>query len=162
LRRIAAIVVWIGLCLLLSQSMKTPERLITTGANATITVHQPDQSVLSVGQDSMVRVIAEQHVAYIDDGEMTIDVPPGVTTPWVVETFDARAIVPAKAKLRVAVRSSVEFEVYAGAVQIYERGAKPGTPARLLQRGGAYRMPINAMASVVAERRDRVRGAIGG
>jgi hypothetical protein len=62
-------------------------------------------------------VIAEQQVTYLDEGEMTIDVPPGVTVPWVVETLDARAIVPAQAKLRVSVRSSVEFKVYAGAVQ---------------------------------------------
>jgi hypothetical protein len=53
LRRIAAIVVWIGLCLMLTQSMKTPERLIITGTHATITTQQPDQSVLSVGPDSM-------------------------------------------------------------------------------------------------------------
>lgn len=149
--QIAAAVVWIGAWLVFGPSMDTPGRLITTGANATLTAQLPDRGVLSVGPHSRVRVDDEQHIAYVDAGEVTLDVLLG---PFAVETPIARATVPEQAKLRVSVSSSlVAFEVLAGVVLVHQRGVRPGKPALQLKKGDFHRVQIDAMASAIAEHR---------
>jgi hypothetical protein len=159
----AAVVV--SVCALLSLVPHTTSgAVITTGANETTTEQLPDGSVLALGARSKVKVHVydQQCVASFIAGEGRFSVARNLSKPLVVETFLAKATAPAGASFRVTIDTSVEFEVYEGAVQVYSRAAKSADPVITVRKGSAYRVPVVRAASAYSNDEFRIRDGAGG
>jgi ferric-dicitrate binding protein FerR (iron transport regulator) len=77
------------------------------------------------------------------------EVPLDAPNPLVVVTFLATARAAAGAKFRVKIDSSVEFELYAGIVDVLPRGAN-AEPAKItLRKGIPYRVPVDIWGAMV-------------
>jgi hypothetical protein len=147
----AATIVTTGYWLMVELNVGTAGRVIMTGANESTIQHLSDGSVLVLDARSTVRVevTAQQRVAHLVEGEAVFDVALDATRPFVVETHLADVSAPV-GKFRVAIDSSVEIEVYEGVVKVAAPGAKKGSQALILQKGGHYRVPAHAIRAEVA------------
>ena len=90
------------------------------------------------------------------EGEAIFEVPPDAPRPLIVETFLATARAAAGSKFRVKIDSSVEFELFAGIVHVYPRGANGKPAAIMLKKGVLYRVPVDMRGALVANRRGSV------
>jgi transmembrane sensor len=142
-------------CLLvLASSGSKSDRVITTGANETTAAELPGGSTVALGARSTlnVGVTDQQWVAMLVEGEAIFEVPRDAPRPLVVETFLAKARAAAGAKFRVKIDSSVEFELFAGVVDVFPRGAN-GEPAKItLRKGVPYRVPVDMRGATAANR----------
>jgi len=143
--------------LMLASSGRTSDRIITTGANETTAANLPGAGTVALGARSTLKMgVTDQWVAMLLEGEAMFDVPLDTPNPLVVETFLATARAAAGAKFRVRIDSSVEFELFAGVVDVFPRGAN-GQPAKVtLRKGIPYRVPVDMRGAMAASHRGSV------
>ncbi|MET0657804.1 MAG: FecR family protein [Steroidobacteraceae bacterium] len=144
-----AVMLSIGGFFVLGPRVGASDRIITTGANQSITMRLPDGGKLSLGARSTVRMNKDQQrTARLVEGEAMFEVVPDSARPYTVETFLVD-VTTAGARFRIKSDSSVEIEVYDGVVHVSER-AKAGAPVIILRKGSPYRVPVGSGVAAAA------------
>jgi ferric-dicitrate binding protein FerR (iron transport regulator) len=133
-----------ALCMLVLHS-SSEGQVFTTGADEFATKQLPDGSTLFLGTRSraVVRVSDQQCVTEFVKGEGKFEVARYSPKTFVVETFLATATAAAGASFRVAIDSSVEFELYEGTVQVVAEGKNASAAVVTLKKGVPYRVRRN-------------------
>lgn len=136
-------------------SASTADRVLTTGANETAAAELPGGSTVALGARSTVKVdgTEQQSVANLVEGEAIFEVPRDAANPLVVHTPLATARAQAGSKFRVSMDSSVEFELFAGVVHVFPRGANGEPAAIVLKKGRPHRVPVDMRGAIVASHR---------
>lgn len=151
----AAVVVSISGWYVLAPRADTSDRVISTGAHETKFEQLPDRVVLSLEADTTVRVnvAGRERIAKVEKGTAMFVVPRGLATPFLIDTFLARAVVQAEARLSVAVDGfSVVVNVEEGIILLYDRRAGPGAQARRMQKGDSVLLRPDVMVFIEVAR----------
>lgn len=139
--------------LLTRMSEERSDRTIATVANESTTRRLEDGSVISLDSHSTLRVeyTDVRRGVHLSQGKGTFDVVMDIKRPFVVKTelFDIAAV---ESRFAVTLDTGVEVEVYEGVVTISERAAKAGTPAVRVKKGEKYRVAVNGVGLLVADR----------
>jgi hypothetical protein len=148
----ASIVVSITAWWMLALPSTLPGRLLMTGARESASAQFADGTRVDLGADAAVRVniTGQQRSARAITGAFVFTVPDLPTDFW-LDMPGAQARISEAAKFQVVVSAvSLDVDVYEGTVLLYEHGVSPEAPARRLQQGQSYHMPVNARAALVA------------
>lgn len=131
----------------------TTVETVTTVANESTTRKLEDGSVISLDSHSTLRVeyTALRREVHLLQGKGMFQVVIDMKRPFMVNTelVDIAAI---ESKFAVTLDAGVEVEVYEGVVEISGRGAKAGTPAVRVRKGEKYRVAVNGVGVLVADR----------
>lgn len=134
----------------------------TVAAEELKTQELQDGSVVSLDALASLRVdfTESQRGVHLFHGRSVFDVRAIPERPFVVHTFlvDIRSI--AESKFAVRIDTSVEVEVFEGAVEVSGRGAKAGLPIVTVLEGQKYRVPIEQFRPIVADSGNSTRATL--
>lgn len=150
----ATVVVMLSAAFFLARmNEERPVRTVTTVANESTTRRLEDGSVISLDSQSALRVEYTdlRRDVHLSQGKGMFDVVMDMKRPFVVNT-ELVDIAAVQSRFSVTLEAGVEVEVYEGEVAISGRGAKAGTPAVTVKKGEKYRVAVNGVGLLVADR----------
>lgn len=145
----------LGIVLVLTRRGDEPSAgALAIAANESAVRRLEDGTIVSVDARTMLRVAFTDHRrdVHLLGGKALFDVAIDTNRPFIVNTFLVDVTAEVEAKFAVDIGSSVEVEVYKGAVDVSGRGTKTGSPVIRVKRGETFRIPVERLGSIFASR----------